>query len=319
MGEMRISPLIAPVGGTIDVSAADGMKAGDTSRRAGVFDYGPGSNEPGGLTAVIDYSPAVHFKDLDAALLVGSGDSWTYGANWGDKTETSAPFSGRVEVVTDATAPSGKATRVNFQIGDGAGFSGAAFYNNWRSRLGAFTDMYIRTHFYYSSNWEQHPSNGTKLFYFGGGAGGSATEFYPMYRSGGGLQMRDQGGAGAGNTKGIWRSSSSPIPVGSWHEIEIRTLACSSDTTDDGRMFVYIDGTEIAIAPDGTDTNWDNNLVNGMPDAQPRDPNTWQWFGQGEDVTMKGMQYGTFWGGSGGSKTVNDYMQWGGLFVSGST
>lgn len=284
----------------------------------GQFFYGPGANEPALLTPAIDWSPLNHAKNMEAGTILGSSGqgSWTYGNNYGDPLETQAPFTGLVSIVNDAGAPSGVALQTDFPTGKSEGFAGAAFFNNWRARFGSFSTLYLRFHHFLNANWQQHTSNTTKIMYFGGGADGNANELYPSYRSGGELQFRDQGGSGAGETDGIWRtgSSSTLANTGVWHEYEFLCEAASTPSTADGSIRIWIDGTEVLVS---TYPNWTQNLVSGEDDQPPSDSN-WNWFGAGEDRTWKGLQFGVYWGGNADTKTQDDLSRYGGLWVSGS-
>ena len=245
--------------------------------------FGPGRYEPAGMSSIIDQDACT--KNL--------GGSWTYGQAWQNN----------VTVVGDNSTPSGCALETLYPAGRGDGFSGAAFLNDWGARPNT---LYIRLLFKYDANWQQHNSNTTKIIYYGGGSGNQAAEFYPSYRSGGDLQMRDQSGSGMDV---IWRSRSQPIPLGQWHELEIVHIAGSAPGAADGWMRIYVDGSEV--------TGWASiPMSGGAPSSQPSDA-VWQWFDSNEPVTFKGIQWGSYWGGSGDVRQHDDRMWWGGLYVSG--
>ena len=234
------------------------------------------------------------------------GPQWRYGSKWGDPTEGSAgPFTERVSVVSDSKAPNGKAVQVQWKIGDGDGFGGAAFWD-WEDDIGLQKELYIRATFMYSSNWQQHSSNTTKIFYYGAGSRGGTTQFYPqMNADPGKLRWRDQSGDG---DDGVFTpTSGGGISVGVYHTLEIYQVAQSRVGAKDGRVRVWLDGVEI------TDWKWLGTTDGGTDLTKA----AWNFIGQGTHPYFRGIQLGTFWGGSGDTKHVNDYMRWGSFYISG--
>ena len=220
-----------------------------------------------------------------------------YGAKWGDPSEGSTgPFTGNVSVVTDPAAPNGKAVQVDYPAGSGAGFSGAAFIND----LGApYREIYVRVVAMWSSGWQQHSSGTTKLFYYG--VIGTTNAFYPQ-GNGAGWQMRwrDQSGV---DDDGVFQHPTF-FPPGKYYTLEIHHVMELSKGSNDGYMRMWLDGMELV-------DSW-NNLTTGQKQGQPYDPQ-WSWH---DGARFGALQLGTYWGGSGDSKTQDDYMRWGEIYVS---
>lgn len=254
-------------------------------------------NEPAGMTKIFQMNGTT--KDW--------GDQFNYGKKWGNPKEGSTgPFTERVSVVNDGDAPSGKAVQVEWRKGDNSGFAGAAFWNDWTDEYGYLDEIYIRTTFRYSPNWDHHSSGTTKLFYYGAGDR-SATEFYPqMYAYWGGeLRWRDQSGSG---DDGVFSSvdPDGDLAAGQFHTLEIHHVAQSQSGASDGSVRIWLDGKEI-------DT-WQR--LGGKESIKLSNPR-WSWLGNESNVGFSGVQLGTYWGGSGDSKDHDDWMRWGEIYISG--
>jgi hypothetical protein len=195
--------------------------------------------------------------------------------------------------------------QIQWQAGDGDGFGGAAFWD-WEDDVGLQREIYIRATVMYSTNWQQHSSNTTKIFYYGAGSKGSTTQFYPqMNNDPGTLRWRDQSGDG---DSGVFDpTSGGSFALGVYHTLEIHQVAQSSVGASDGRVRIWLDGVEI------TDWRWLGTTSGGSDLSDP----IWNFIGEGTHPYFRGIQLGTYWGGSGDTKTVNDYMRWGSFYISG--
>lgn len=215
----------------------------------------------------------------------------------GNATGGTKVFTRNVSVVLDNGAPNGKAVQVDFWTGQGDGFAGAAFINGFSA---SYREFYIRTVFKYSANWQQHPSGTTKLFYYG--ITPQPTEFYPQ---GNGsewtIRWRDQGG---NDDDGVFVHPTT-FPPGVYHTLEIHHVMESSDGANDGYVRIWLDGVELR-------DSW-NNLTAGQKNGQLHTPQ-WSWENGGR---LNGAQLGTFWGGTGGTKSQDDWMRWGEIYISG--
>ena len=254
------------------------------------------SNEPPGMTEIF--------------YMDGTTKDWgplidMYGVAWGDPSEGSAgPFTGNVSVVDDPDAPNGRAVQQDWPVGRGSGFNGVPIMD-WTDEFGYQSELYIRLGFRYSQNWQQH-SGVDKIFYYGAGSTGTATEFFPAIRGGGQtLTFRNQ----SGSSDNAMFGSTRRIVWGRYHMLEIHHVANSSPGVADGRLRVWLDGQLIL--------EWDD-YSDGLNQLVDLDAARWEWIGAGESRTgFKGGQFAPYWGGSNDVKAVADWFRWGELYISG--
>ena len=253
-------------------------------------------NEPPGMTEIFymdgttkDWGPLI---DL-------------YGVAWGDPAEGGAgPFTGNVSVLDDADAPNGRAVQQDWPVGRGSGFNGVPIMD-WTDEFGYQSEIFIRLGFRYSSNWQQH-SGIDKIFYYGAGSTGTATEFFPAVRGGGQiLAFRVQ----SGSTNNTMFGSTGRIVWGDYHVLEIHHVANSASGIFDGSLRVWLDGELVQ--------EWDD-FSDGVNQLVDLSVPQWEWIGLGETETgFKGGQFAPYWGGSGDVKQVADWFRWGELYISG--
>ena len=243
--------------------------------------FGPGANEPGGMSAIVDESGCN--KDW--------GPRWEYGTRW--RTH--------VTVVQDAGSPTGCALEFLYETGKGDGFSGAAFLNDWGVRPDT---MYMRFVVQFDPGWQQHTSGVTKLPFWGAGTGrgASASEFVAIYQNTTNLSVGDQSGTGEG---GGWRVTSFD-PRGRYIDVEILHFLGTPGQRD-GWFRVWLDGVEHMMA------QWHGGTRPGTS------ADGWQFLDPNEPWGFKGLQFGFYWGGCcNNRKSQDDWIRAAGLYVSGN-
>lgn len=246
------------------------------------------TNEPGGMTQLI-------YTDGSNRLFTSAVGTVSYGARWTNDTY--------VEVIDDAQNPggSGKAIEKRTFIGDGDGWNGTCSVTNWASPYtGGVSEIYIRLRAKFSSNWQNHPDNAQKIIMFGGSYASSQDFVFMAWGTATGVSIRMtpqvSSNAGVDGQQSDFRNSGA-IVHGNWFTSELWMKAQTAPGASDGEIKMWLN---------------DSLTVNLTGQ---------QWWGAGATVaqatkfeTFKGFLY---WGGQGGTKTVDDYVRIGELYISG--
>lgn len=232
-------------------------------------------NEPAGMTAIVFADGSSKYFD-DGAFV---------GTAWDDDN--------RVSVVDAPDAKyGGKAIQKKFFVGDGSGWNGLHGKDNWP---GSYRELYIRTVFKLSSNWDDH-SGGQKLFYFGSEAG-QPNDFYVWFRlSNNDLRFVTQVASGVRGDDGAdtFFASGHNLVAEEFVTIELHIVTQSVPGASDGSVTMWQDGERVG--------NW-----TGL-----------QFYKAGaSSVEFDGYQAYLFWGGSGDTKTANDWLQISEFYISG--
>lgn len=216
-------------------------------------------------------------KYFDSGAFVGSA--------WDDDN--------RVSVVDAPDAKyGGKAIQKRFFVGDGSGWHGIYSKDNWQ---GSYRELYVRTVVKLSGNWDDH-SGGQKLFYFGSEAG-QPNDYYVWFRlSNNDLRFVTQVASGVRGSDGadtFWPGGHNLV-ANQFMTIELHIVAQSGPGASDGSLTMWQDGQRIG--------SW-----SGL-----------QFYNSGaSSVEFDGYQTYLYWGGSGDTKTANDWVQISEFYVSG--
>lgn len=278
-------------------SVASSTQVSATPQPPGAF------NEPGGMTELASFDGTTKDWDTNDRVIF-------WGQAYGDPAEGSTgPFTGRWEVVDDPTNPvgSGKVLRQNWQVGDGDGHN-AVIEQDLRLGGSNLDEIYIRYHVRYSDNWQWH-SGADKMQLWG--VGNTSQQFIVQPRPNGTIRWINQVGSGNGVDTGDYLaldSGGNPViwaPRGEWWLVEVHMKANSDNSAADGFLKIWWDGVLIA--------QW--RSFNTLEDEDLGDGNR-LWTNNFADPGFFGYKW-YYWGGSGDTKTVNDYIDWGEFYVSG--
>lgn len=266
-------------------------------------------NEPAGLSPVYpgnDVHPGAildgrHFKFDYTPGGTDIGAAFTFGAKW-----DGGP---RILQTTSAGSKFTNVIRKNFQIGDPSGGNGLAQDVQFSAD---YETLYFRIVFRLSANWQRHTAE-DKLFFFGDESGVNNAFTLTLGVGDGRIVFLNQSsGVGQGPEDdehiGAWRSSMIPA-LDEWHTIELEIHAQSNTSTEDGSFKVTWNGDEV------TDFVW--KPFNDLPIPDPGQDSI-KWFSDASgDRLYSGLAFPLFWGGSGDTKTVNDFIDVSEFYLTG--
>lgn len=258
-------------------------------------------NEPAGLVPVFPGHPTV-----PGVLLDGLDLNFDYTGQGGSDLGSGFNFGGKWDgtIIEKTTSPGSRypnVIRKNMYIGDTSGWNGVATIEDFAAD---YETLYFRMIFKLSPNW-QHEGSGDKLWYWGqANAGGS--DFYIYLRNNaqqGMLGLVNQ--AGEGGDTGEWRGST-VVTKGEWHTVELIVRAQSALGVADGSFLMLLDGVEV------TGFTW----LGASPNPSQ---NAIEWYGPSSPTRLfSGLQFPLYWGGSGSTKTVNDYIDISEFYMTGA-
>lgn len=243
-------------------------------------------NEPSGLT------PLLHANGTTTNL----GSSLFYGAGWTNPS--------RLAVVADAEAPNGSALEFRWPQGHGDGSPAMAAWSNWGSSPGPQSELYFRVVVKWSPNWDFHTSGTSKIWYFGMAQPGyQATKWFI------GWQAQDERRNAydfgpPGYFLAVDQSEAPPVQYGQeagkllapgqYYVLEVWLKAQSAGNVPDGEIKMWLDGKQLLH----------RTGQNFLPLA-------------GGDARFNGVQLYPYWGGTGDTKKVDDWMRWGEFYMAG--
>lgn len=236
--------------------------------------------------------------------LNGSTLDWGSGFNPSPAWETGEP---RIAVVSDANSKFGNAIEKRGFIDDTSGWLKALNVGN---NIGSFREWYIRFVWLMSSNWQVHSGGNDKLFFFGARFGSeSPTQFYVRYTGSNiFLVMQNVNNGSSLPVNSLIKPQGWPtVNRGVYHTLELRLRLNTAGMTD-GSLRMALDGDEAATfihPPNNTES--DLSAVSWVAKDWP------------EPHRLTGTQQFLFWGGSGDTKTVNDFWRLSELFIKGVT
>lgn len=264
-------------------------------------------NEPAGLVPVFPGHPT-----RPGVLIDGSDLYLDYTAQGGENLGRPFFFGRKwdgVRILSTTSAGSRYANviRKNFLVGDVAGWNGIASDDEWAADYEA---LYFRMIFKYSANWQFNGAT-DKLWYWGEADSGGNDFWIGIQNTPLGKVLTLVNQAGGGGDTGEWRSSTiihNPPSLdfrAAWHTVELIVNAQSALGVADGSFRMLLDGVEV------TDFNW-------LKASADPGQNAIQWYGPGHNTRLlSGLQSFLHWGGSSGTKTVNDHIDISELYVAG--
>lgn len=269
-------------GGATTASVGSGGSAGAS---------GSGGNGGGAGGAGTGGGPATHQPPGMTTLIDGDGSDkyfgtsgsaagWFFGGRWVDDAYVAGG-------VPDAGSPHGTVILKRLFVGDVAGWNGLAEYN-WAGPQGVMQDLYFRAIFKFSSNYQICSSN-EKVHGYVGGPGGDGADVYVYMTPSGTWHLANEFAGG-------WNPINDPslgftMVRDAWITLEMHLVAETSPSASDGELHVWIDGAS-RLASTGVD--W----TSGTPGFSQAD-------------------FFNYWGGGACTKTVDDQIALGELYVGG--
>lgn len=248
--------------------------------------------------------------DMDTILFLnGSNKSppgWNQGDAWQDNN--------RVAIVNDPDSKYGQAIEKRFFIGDQSGWHGLI-----HRQIGLWEELYFRFVFKLSQNWQYHGGTNSKMVYYNRSGGGqeeilwgeryawsdSPSAIFPSQSEDSlksGRQIPVPPGSETGNPQ-----QGTNIPRNVYHTLEIHHVA--SLTPGTGALRLWIDGVEhTTFKKLGGGETGTHSLI-GRTDAST--------VNQGDKRIGRAVEMPLFWGGSGLTKTVNDWIRMSEIYISG--
>lgn len=266
--------------GTVQVSATKAAVTGDSNTYSVIAQPVFPNNEPQGTTPLLS---------MDGSTLTPPG-GFTPSTNWDD---------GKHQVVVDPNSKFGSAIQKNWEVGDGPGWNGLI-----RGGIGEWTELYFRFVFQLSDNWEFFPANSKLIFY------DKSPEPHFVLWAGARVGFNDFG-SGVGEYDALSDpddvQSTFRLSRGVYHTFEAHHRA--SLTPNTGFFRLWIDGVE-----------YTHFVRRGHGDEGPVQLVNKTWLTTADDADKRiggNIEFPFFWGGGGFNKTVNDYIRFSEMYVSG--
>jgi hypothetical protein len=200
-----------------------------------------------------------------------------YGARWLNDDD--------VAVVSDGDSKFGSAIEIRTRIDDTAGWHGIVSDADFDTSPDNWNEIYFRLVYQFSSNWQMNNS-GDKWFYWGKANTSQPNDFYVLHQATH-ILITNQGGGGS--FRNAWGDAT--VTYGEYHTLEIYIGGQTAGQAD-GFLQVWHDGQRVINQ-------------SGLEFFSDTPPN------------FEGYQAFLYWGGSGGTKTVNDYIRISEFFISG--
>jgi hypothetical protein len=246
------------------------------------------SNQPSGFTTVTDYAfnDAIPAEQNETSL----SDGWV--VFWNSR--------GRVTKKTDdASAPGSPDSVAQFAwvTGDSGGIGPGALMHDVGT---SGREFYIGLLWKPSDPWQGHSSGVNKILFIGSPSAGamaftmrqqedSSYELWSTLQFPGVSNTHLSNGNGETGSQNLWGLASPPeVELGEWHKIEIYVKMSTSDTSQDGVLKWWMDGTQIG---NYTTVNF-------------------------QDQAFSELKLNPTWGGIAGVKTQNDYYWFDHVLIS---